>query len=224
MQRISGSTSVRCRTCGGLASGQQAQGRHRIQSPQGVVGTAETAKVTVVNGFGTLTPEGAVAVDGQTLSGGAVIICSGSEPRSLPGLEVDGERIVTSDQATNSDAETLPERVAVIGGGVIGAEFASVFTDFGVQTTLLERFPTACCRLVRTATPRTCSRRLLRSAARTSTPRPASGQSRRPVTVSLSRSRRRRAPRRSRSTSCSSPSVAVRSARGWGWRRPASSV
>ena len=70
-----------------------------------------------------------------------MIICSGSEPRSLPGLEVDGERIVTSDQASNSDAETLPERVAVIGGGVIGAEFASVHTDFGVQTTLLEALP-----------------------------------------------------------------------------------
>ena len=70
-----------------------------------------------------------------------MIICSGSEPRSLPGLEVDGERIVTSDHATNSDADALPERVAVIGGGVIGAEFASVYTDFGVQTTLLEALP-----------------------------------------------------------------------------------
>src|SRR4029079_1760567 len=98
-------------------------------------------KVTVVNGFGTLTPDGAVAVDGQAGSGGGVIIFSGSEPRSLPGLEVDGDRIVTSDQATNSDAKKLPERVAVIGGGVIGAEFASVYPDFGVQTTLLEALP-----------------------------------------------------------------------------------
>ena len=108
---------------------------------KGLSGLLKRRKVTVVNGFGTLTPEGAVAVDGQTLSGRAVIICSGSEPRSLPGLEVDGERIVTSDQATNSDAKKLPERVAVIGGGVIGAEFASVYTDFGVQTTLLEALP-----------------------------------------------------------------------------------
>jgi pyruvate/2-oxoglutarate dehydrogenase complex dihydrolipoamide dehydrogenase (E3) component len=108
---------------------------------KGLSGLLKRRKVTVVNGFGTLTPEGAVAVDGQTLSAKAVIICSGSEPRSLPGLEVDGERIVTSDQATNSDAKKLPERVAVIGGGVIGAEFASVYTDFGVQTTLLEALP-----------------------------------------------------------------------------------
>ena len=59
----------------------------------------------------------------------------------MPGLEIDGERIVTSDHATNSDAEQLPERVAVIGGGVIGAEFASVYTDLGVHTTLLEALP-----------------------------------------------------------------------------------
>ena len=108
---------------------------------KGLSGLLKRRKVTVVDGFGTLTAEGAVAVDGQTMSGKAVIICSGSEPRSLPGLEVDGERIVTSDHATNSDAGALPERVAVIGGGVIGAEFASVYTDFGVRTTLLEALP-----------------------------------------------------------------------------------
>jgi dihydrolipoamide dehydrogenase len=108
---------------------------------KGLSGLLKRRKIAVINGFGTLTPDGAVAVDGQTLSGGAVIICAGSEPRSLPGLEVDGKRIVTSDQATNSDADALPERVAVIGGGVIGAEFASVYTDFGVQTTLLEALP-----------------------------------------------------------------------------------
>jgi hypothetical protein len=134
---------------------------------KGLVGLLKRRKVTVVNGFGTLTPEGAVAVDGQTLSGKAVIICCGSEQRSLPGLEVDGERIVTSDQASNSDAEILPERVAVIGGGVTGAEVASVYTDFGFRQRCWRRFHTACCRLARTATPLTSSRKLLPSAART---------------------------------------------------------
>ena len=56
-------------------------------------------------------------------------------------MDVDGVAVITSDQATNSDAEKLPERVAVIGGGVIGAEFASVYTDLGVKTTLLEALP-----------------------------------------------------------------------------------
>ena len=108
---------------------------------KGLAGLLKRRKVTVVNGFGSLTPSGAVSVGGQTLTGKAVIICSGSEPRSLPGLEIDGQRIVTSDHATNSDAASLPKRVAVIGGGVIGSEFASVYTDFGVQTTLLEALP-----------------------------------------------------------------------------------
>jgi dihydrolipoamide dehydrogenase len=70
-----------------------------------------------------------------------VIVCTGSAPRLIPGMELDGERVVTSDHATNSQLDTLPERVAVIGGGVIGAEFASVFTDLGVTTTLLEALP-----------------------------------------------------------------------------------
>jgi dihydrolipoamide dehydrogenase len=96
-------------------------------------------KVQVVNGHGRLTADGAVEVDGQTLRGRATIIATGSVPRSIPGFEPDGERIVTSDHSTRSDV--LPERVAVVGGGVIGSEFASVFTDVGSQTTLLEALP-----------------------------------------------------------------------------------
>jgi dihydrolipoamide dehydrogenase len=80
-----------------------------------------------------------VEVDGQTLRGRATIISTGSVPRSIPGFEPDGELIVTSDHSTRSDV--LPERVAVVGGGVIGSEFASVFTDVGSQTTLLEALP-----------------------------------------------------------------------------------
>ena len=65
----------------------------------------------------------------------------GSVPRAIPGMDVDGVRVITSDQSTNDPAPRLPERVAVIGGGVIGAEFASVYTDLGVDTTLLEALP-----------------------------------------------------------------------------------
>jgi dihydrolipoamide dehydrogenase len=96
-------------------------------------------KVTIVNGHGRLTADGGVEVDGQTLRGRATIISTGSVPRSIPGFEPDGELIVTSDHSTRSDV--LPERVAVVGGGVIGSEFASVFTDVGSQTTLLEALP-----------------------------------------------------------------------------------
>ena len=115
---------------------------------KGLSGLLKRRKVNVVNGWGRLTADGAVAVttsDGgtQTLSGRAVVVCAGSAPRAIPGMEVDGVRIMTSDQATNSDADRLPERVAVIGGGVIGAEFASVYTDLGVSTALLEALPHA---------------------------------------------------------------------------------
>jgi dihydrolipoamide dehydrogenase len=111
------------------------------QLHKGLSGLLRRRKVTVAAGRGRLTTDGAVAVNGETLRGRAVVICSGSVPRSLPGIQIDGDRVISSDHATNSGRDTLPERVAVIGGGVIGAEFASVYTDLGVGTTLLEALP-----------------------------------------------------------------------------------
>ncbi len=105
----------------------------------GLTGLLKRRKVAVVKGRGRLTPTGVVSVDGQEVSGRSVILATGSAPKLIPGWEVDGERIVTSDHSTRSDR--LPSRAAVIGGGVIGAEFASVFTDVGVETTLLEALP-----------------------------------------------------------------------------------
>jgi dihydrolipoamide dehydrogenase len=105
----------------------------------GLSGLLKRRKVEVIQGTGRLTPDGAVAVDDSRLTGRGVIIATGSAPKTIPGFDVDGEMVVTSDQSTRSPR--LPERVAVIGGGVIGAEFASVFTDVGVDTTLLEALP-----------------------------------------------------------------------------------
>lgn len=105
----------------------------------GLSGLIKRRKVELVKGRGRLTAAGAVSVDGKELRGKSVIIASGSVPRSIPGFDIDGERIVSSDHSTRAD--TLPERVAVIGGGVIGCEFASVYTDVGVDTTLLEALP-----------------------------------------------------------------------------------
>ena len=106
---------------------------------RGLSGLLRKRKVTVVNGHGKLTPDGGVAVEGTMLTGRGVIIATGSAPRSLPGYEFDGERIISSDHATN--LRVLGQRVAVIGGGVVGSEFASVFADLGVTTTLLEMLP-----------------------------------------------------------------------------------
>ena len=107
----------------------------------GLSGLLRRRQVTVIDGHGRLTADGAVEVGGQVVNARAVIVCTGSAPRSLPGLEIDGDRVISSDHATNSTDATLPERIAVVGGGEIGCEFASVFTDLGVQTTLLEALP-----------------------------------------------------------------------------------
>jgi dihydrolipoamide dehydrogenase len=111
------------------------------QLHKGLSGLLKRRKVTVIDGWGRLTAAGAVAVNGDTLRGRGTIVCAGSVPRAIPGMDIDGDRVVTSDHATNSEADRLPERIAVIGGGVIGSEFASVYTDMGVQTTLLEAMP-----------------------------------------------------------------------------------
>lgn len=105
----------------------------------GLSGLLKRRKVEIVRGTGRLTPDGAVDVDGSRLTGRGVIIATGSVPKNIPGFDVDGDLVVTSDHSTRSPK--LPERVAVIGGGVIGAEFASVYTDVGVDTTLLEALP-----------------------------------------------------------------------------------
>jgi len=107
----------------------------------GLSGLLHRRKVTVIEGHGRLTADGAVQVDGQTANARAVIVCTGSVPRSIPGLDLDGDRVISSDEATNSADASLPERIAVVGGGVIGSEFASVYTDLGTQTTLLEALP-----------------------------------------------------------------------------------
>ena len=68
-----------------------------------------------------------------------VVLASGSVPRTIPGFEVDGELVHTSDEVLS--LERLPSSVAVIGGGAIGCEFASMFADLGTKVTVLEAFP-----------------------------------------------------------------------------------
>jgi dihydrolipoamide dehydrogenase len=65
-----------------------------------------------------------------------VIVATGSRPRTLPGLEIDGEYVVSSDEALQ--LETLPSSIIIVGGGVIGIEWASMLTDFGVEVTVIE--------------------------------------------------------------------------------------
>ncbi|MGH3354943.1 MAG: dihydrolipoyl dehydrogenase, partial [Nocardioidaceae bacterium] len=95
--------------------------------------------ITVVEGAGRLVGPHTVEVDGTRYEGRNVVLASGSFSRSLPGLEVDGTRVITSDQALN--LESVPGRAIVLGGGVIGVEFASAWTSFGSEVTILEALP-----------------------------------------------------------------------------------
>ena len=78
-------------------------------------------------------------MDGTDYTGGHVVLASGSYARSLPGLDVDGERVITSEHALR--LESVPASVVVLGGGVIGCEFASVWRSFGAEVTIVEALP-----------------------------------------------------------------------------------
>jgi dihydrolipoamide dehydrogenase len=107
---------------------------------KGLSGLLKRRKITVVNGFGKLAPNNTVQVsDGSQLKADHVILAAGSVPRTIPGFDIDGKFVMTSDEVLALDE--LPSSVAVIGGGAIGCEFASMMSDLGVKVTLLEAMP-----------------------------------------------------------------------------------
>ena len=97
--------------------------------------------VDVVTGAGRLRDAHTVEVEGasEPLEAGAVIIATGARPRSLPGLEVDGELVMTSREAL--EAKTMPASAVFVGGGAIGCELAYVYNSYGVDTTIVEALP-----------------------------------------------------------------------------------
>ncbi|WP_224402127.1 dihydrolipoyl dehydrogenase [Pseudonocardia sp. ICBG1034] len=105
---------------------------------KGLQGLVASRGITVVPGAGILEGPGTVRVGDERITGRHVVLATGSYARSLPGLELD-DRIVTSDAAISLD-ET-PRRVVVLGGGVIGVEFASVWRSFGAEVTIVEALP-----------------------------------------------------------------------------------
>ena len=105
---------------------------------KGLQGLVKSRNVTYVEGEGRLTAPNTVTVDGTAYTGKAVVLATGSYARSLPGLEIGG-RIMTSDQALTLDY--VPGKVIVLGGGVIGVEFASVWKSFGSDVHIIEGLP-----------------------------------------------------------------------------------
>jgi dihydrolipoamide dehydrogenase len=106
---------------------------------KGLQGLLKNDKITVVAGSGRLVSQDTVEVDGRRYTGRNVILATGSYSRSLPGLEVDGTRVLTSEHALRLDR--VPSSAIVLGGGVIGVEFASVWKSFGADVTILEALP-----------------------------------------------------------------------------------
>ncbi|HWS58023.1 MAG TPA: dihydrolipoyl dehydrogenase [Actinotalea sp.] len=105
---------------------------------KGLQGLVAAHKVTFVEGHGRLVAADTVEVDGVRYTGRHVVLATGSYARSLPGLEIGG-RVMTSDQALVLDH--VPASVVILGGGVIGCEFASVWTSFGAKVTIVEALP-----------------------------------------------------------------------------------
>jgi dihydrolipoamide dehydrogenase len=107
---------------------------------KGLSGLVKSRNITVVQGSGRLTSANSVEVDGTTYTANkAVVLATGSFSRSLPGLDIDGERIITSEHALSLDH--VPASAIVLGGGVIGVEFASVWRSFGADVTIVEALP-----------------------------------------------------------------------------------
>ena len=106
---------------------------------KGLAGLIKSRGITVIEGEGRLTGPRTVSVGDATYSGAHLVLASGSYSKSLPGLEVDGEQIMTSEQALRLNR--VPASVIVLGGGVIGCEFASVWRSFGAEVTIVEALP-----------------------------------------------------------------------------------
>jgi dihydrolipoamide dehydrogenase len=122
---------------------QAARRREQVvnQLRKGVQGLMKKNKVTVYNGVGSFVEPKKIKVEGQDgeeeLEAGFVLISTGSAVSTLPGLEFDGEKVISSDDiATNND--DYPESVIILGSGAVGVEFASMYHDFGTEVTVVE--------------------------------------------------------------------------------------
>jgi dihydrolipoamide dehydrogenase len=110
----------------------------------GLSGLLKRRKVTMFDGIGTLHAGHVVKISGGAsgdveVTGTHVILASGSVPRTIPGFEVDGDRVITSDELLS--LQELPKSAVVVGGGAIGCEFASMMSDLGTEVTILEALP-----------------------------------------------------------------------------------
>jgi dihydrolipoamide dehydrogenase len=105
---------------------------------KGLTGLVSSKNITMVAGEGRLTGPKTITVNGDSYTGTNVVLATGSYSRSLPGLEIGG-RVITSEHALQLNF--VPGKVLVLGGGVIGVEFASIWKSFGTDVTVIEGLP-----------------------------------------------------------------------------------
>ena len=106
---------------------------------KGLQSTIASRKIETIDGYGRLISPTQVQVGDTVYAGEHVVLATGSEPRSLPGLDLDGDRVISSDDALRYGR--VPSSVIILGGGVIGVEFASVWRSFGAEVTIVEMLP-----------------------------------------------------------------------------------
>ncbi|MDX3097855.1 dihydrolipoyl dehydrogenase [Streptomyces sp. ME19-03-3] len=106
---------------------------------QGLTGLVKARGITYIEGEGRLSSPTSVDVNGRRIRGRHIVLATGSAPKSLPGLEIDGDRIISSDHALVLNR--VPQSAIVLGGGVIGVEFASAWKSFGTDVTIVEGLP-----------------------------------------------------------------------------------
>lgn len=121
----------------GVDMGRVAEYRDQTinQLYKGLQGLVKARKIDLIQGWGRLTGKNTVTVDGTEHKGKNVVLASGSYSKTIPGLEIEGN-VITSEQALQMS--WVPSRAIILGGGVIGVEFASVWASFGSEVTIIE--------------------------------------------------------------------------------------
>jgi dihydrolipoamide dehydrogenase len=103
---------------------------------KGLQGLIKSRNVTYIEGTGKLVNQNTIEVSGVQYTGKNIVLATGSYAKTIPGLDIDGVRVITSDHGTKMNY--IPKSAIVLGGGVIGCEFASVWKSFGVDVTIIE--------------------------------------------------------------------------------------
>src|SRR5690606_22742099 len=106
---------------------------------KGLQGLFRANSITVIEGEGRLAGPNAVEVGGTRYEATSIVLATGSTSKTLPGLDIDGTKVISSYEALTLDR--VPDSVVVLGGGVIGVEFASVWRSFGAEVTIVEALP-----------------------------------------------------------------------------------